>query len=100
NTVLKGTSATLTVTGDGSALTTAALSLATDAGSPATVNVEDGGHLIVSGTTQVNIGAGTGNQGTVNVTGAGSLFDVAGAVRVSATPLATGIINVTDGGKI
>lgn len=99
NTVLKGTSATLTVTGDGSALTTAALSLATDAGSPATVNVEDGGHLIVSGTTQVNIGAGTGNQGTVNVTGAGSLFDVAGAVRVSATPQATGIVNVTDGGK-
>lgn len=99
-TTLLGSNATLTVTGEGSAMTTTTLSLSTGTGDPATVNVEDGGHLAVTGSTQVNVGSSIGNMGTVNVAGPGSLLDVAGAVVVSLGPNATGAVNITDGGKI
>src|SRR5690606_28804568 len=82
-TTIGGTGGVVTVSGPGSSLTTATLQVGVGGTSSGALNVENGGVVRVTGATPAQIGAGAGSPtGTLNVTGAGSLLEVADALAV------------------
>jgi len=104
-TALAGPDATLSVTGAGSSFTTTQLVMGNLDGGATTLNIDDGGQVILTGTTQVNLGgialpSSPALVLTVNVSGAGSLWDVAGNVSVGHHTGASARVNVTDGATV
>lgn len=100
---LVGEGATLTVTGDGSSFTTTELRLGDPTGGNITLNIEDGGQVVATGTSQVSLGGATIGAPldvTVNVSGADSLWEVGGNVTVGFNTASTARVNVTDGAMV
>lgn len=102
---LAGPDSTLTVTGAGSSLITTELRLGAPTGGNVTLNIEDGGQVIATGTSQVSLGGAVlaGNPAhdvTVNVSGANSLWEVGGNVSVGFNTASTARVNVTDGATV
>jgi outer membrane autotransporter protein len=90
---LSSGASSVTVTGTGTVLTDLAAGfLGTATGG--TLNIEDGGTYKAS-TSLFGLSASAGSQGTVNVTGSGSLFQ--GSIEVLR---GVGNVNVLDGGQI
>ncbi len=102
STTLDGANAvvTATVSGAGSLLQTGTLTLAPNAGSDVTLNVLNGGAVTRTSIGTTLIG-GPGGSATVNVDGAGSSLNLAGALNVSSSNTATnGFLNITNGGVV
>ena len=101
-TTLNGPSATATVSGAGSLLQTGTLVLGGSAGGNAALNVLNGGVVRTVVNTDTQISSGSAAQTTtINVDGAGSLLDLAGALRVgTGGPSSNARLNVTNGGTV
>lgn len=92
----------VTVSGTGSSWTTGALLIGGDRSDTSSSLAGNGTLDILAGAT-VNgtsavLGDSTGSEGTVNVDGTGSLWDL--SARVSVGGLGEGTVNITNGGKI
>jgi len=81
-------------------------------GGTGSLTIQNGSTLTTSATAYTFIGQGTGASGIVNVTGAGSRWTINGApggvslllgenrAAPGATPVPTGILNISDGGAV
>ncbi|MFA5148811.1 MAG: autotransporter-associated beta strand repeat-containing protein, partial [Candidatus Omnitrophota bacterium] len=90
-----GSSGTVTVTGSGSTLAPTSTSLAVGYGGDGTLTVSDGG---VVSSTYGYIGLESGSSGTMEVTGAGSVWANTSYMRVG--DYGDGTLTVSDGGTV
>lgn len=103
NTLLDGVNATVTATvsGTGSLLQTGRVSVGATVGSKATLNILNGGVVTTTTNATTALGGAGGQTATVNVDGAGSRLNAAGALNVSSSNTATdGFLNITNGGAV
>ena len=100
HTSLTGADVTATVSGTDSLLETGLLDVGLGVGSTGTLTIEDGGIVRTTGG-DAEVGGLQADSGTVNVAGAGSLLDVAGALRVgTGTGATSGVLDITDGATV
>jgi len=88
---------TLTVSGVGSTLQTTSVNAVAPTGL-SVVNVENGGTLI-TGTLGLR-GTGTPSAARLDISGAGSLVDVSGALSAASATASTASITISDGGRL
>jgi fibronectin-binding autotransporter adhesin len=103
---LAGPDATLTITGPGSSLNATRLAMGATSGGAVTLNIADGGQVRTTTTTSaLSLGSfappgAPPPVATVNVSGSGSLLDVAGAVSVGTNSQWSARVNVSDGASV